>query len=101
LAKSVQYGKTSLLDHTIHVKAAIDKLQKASFSLLIKVLLKKVAILHDLGKAHPHFQRRIQKINANSLADEREDESYIVMRLSSLAFLPVFPKEEWNILLIW
>lgn len=100
LAKSVQYGKTSLLDHTIHVKAAIDKIAEGFFFPFNKSIAEKGAILHDLGKAHPHFQRRIQKINANSLADEREDESYTHRHeLSSLAFLPVFPKEEWNILI--
>jgi len=52
--------------------------------------------LHDLGKAHDHFQRKIQNINSNSLAESREDDYIHRHELSSLAFLPAFPKEEWN-----
>jgi len=100
LAKSVQYGKTSVLDHSTHVEMAIEKISDGFFHHFEKSIARKGAILHDLGKAHPHFQRRMKKINANSLAEEREGQSYVHRHeLSSLAFLPAFPKEEWNILI--
>lgn len=100
LAKSVQYGKISVLDHSTHVEMAIEKISDGFFHHFKKSIACKGAVLHDLGKAHPHFQRRMQDINANSLAEEREDQSYVHRHeLSSLAFLPAFPKEEWNILI--
>lgn len=100
LAKSVQYGNTSVLDHSTHVKIAIEKISEGFFCHLEQSIACKGAILHDLGKAHPHFQRRMQEINANSLAEERENQSYAHRHeLSSLAFLQAFPKEEWNTLI--
>jgi len=58
-------------------------------------LAKKGAIFHDLGKAHPIFQARMQAINANSLV-EAEKQKSIKHRheLSSLAFLSLLAEEE-------
>lgn len=100
LAKSIQNGNTTLLDHTGHVVTAIKKMAEGFSFPFDEQMAVKGAVLHDLGKAHPHFQRRMKNINAHSLADEREDESYAHRHeISSLAFLPAFPKEEWNMLI--
>src|SRR5690606_25673789 len=59
-------------------------------------IARKGAILHDLGKAHPHFQRKIKNINSNSLFEDRNWGYIHRHEISSLAFLPCFPKSEWN-----
>ena len=99
LAKSKNYGETSLLDHTIHVVQAIEKFAIGFSSELEIELARKGAILHDLGKAHPHFQRKIQNINSRAISEERENSIIHRHELSSLAFLPVFPEDEWKILI--
>ena len=100
LAKSIQYGNVSLLDHTAHVDSAITRIANGFQHKFDISSARKGAILHDLGKAHPNFQNRIQNINASSLANKREQEKYCHRHeLSSLAFLPVFKKEEWNVLI--
>ncbi len=100
LAKSVQYGGVTLLDHTVHVTQAILRITEGIDCSFDISLARKGAILHDLGKAHPHFQNRIQNINNKTLAAKRESENYVHRHeLSSLAFLPAFPKREWNILI--
>ncbi|MCE5345862.1 MAG: CRISPR-associated helicase Cas3' [Bacteroidales bacterium] len=99
LAKSVNYGNLSLLDHTGQVKDAIECFA-CNFDFEFNLnLAQKGAILHDLGKAHPHFQRRMQNINATSLDEERESNFIHRHELSSLAFLPAFPKNEWDSLI--
>lgn len=99
LAKSVNYGSVSLLDHTGYVTSAIEKFA-SHFEYDFDVeLARKGAILHDLGKAHDHFQNKIQNINAKSLAEEREGNYTHRHELSSLAFLPAFPKEDWDFLI--
>lgn len=96
LAKSVNYGNVTLIEHTRHVVEAIEKFAK-NYSLEFDIhLAKKGAILHDLGKAHPLFQKRIAGINASTLVDERERMQPHRHELSSLAFLPSFPKVEWD-----
>lgn len=96
LAKSVNYGNLSLPDHTEQVKEAIDCFAR-NFDFEFNLsLAQKGAILHDLGKAHPHFQRRMQNINATSLDEERENSFIHRHELSSLAFLPAFQKNEWD-----
>jgi len=99
LAKSINYGGLSLSDHTRHVASAINCFAKEFDFGFNPELAIKGAILHDLGKAHPYFQRRMQNINANSFAEEREYNYVHRHELSSLAFLPAFPKNEWNILI--
>lgn len=99
LAKSINYGGLSLLDHTKQVTSAIECFAQNFAFTFTPDLARKGAILHDLGKAHPYFQKKIQNINANSLAEEREFSYVHRHELSSLAFLPVFPENEWNILI--
>lgn len=96
LAKSVNYGGVTLLEHTQQVVEAIEVFAaKYQFNFNVETA-KKGAILHDLGKAHPYFQRRMQNINARSLYEERENNYTHRHEISSLAFLPCFPKSEWN-----
>lgn len=100
LAKSVQYGGTTLFDHTNHVAQAITRIAKGINDSFDIGLARKGAILHDLGKAHPYFQNRIHCVNEKTLASKRENENYVHRHeLSSLAFLPAFQKEEWDTLI--
>lgn len=99
LAKSVNYGEVSLSDHTRYVISAISCFSKEFDFDFSCGLAQKGAILHDLGKAHPYFQRKIKSLNANSLAEEREYNYTHRHEYSSLAFLPAFPKNEWCILI--
>lgn len=100
LAKSVLYGGTSLLDHTQHVALCAQKMAENFEYDFDNNLALKGAILHDLGKAHPKFQGKVNGENIQGLFNEFGNENYIHRHeISSLAFLPCFPKEEWPILI--
>lgn len=99
LAKSQNYGSLTLLEHTQQVMQAIEKFAQHFVYEFDVELAKKGAILHDLGKAHLHFQRKIKGLNGVSLSENREWEFVHRHEISSLAFLPLFPKPEWNILI--
>lgn len=94
LAKSFNYGNVTLLDHTQQVVSAIKAFTE-EFGLSNKLAVKG-AIIHDLGKAHPHFQRKIRRINARSLLEHTNFNYVHRHEISSLAFLPIFDKSEWN-----
>jgi CRISPR-associated endonuclease/helicase Cas3 len=96
LAKSINYGNVSLLEHTKEVAQAIESFANHFDYDFDVELARKGAVLHDLGKAHDHFQRKIQNINSQSLAETREDNYIHRHELSSLAFLPAFAKNEWD-----
>ena len=99
LAKSANYGSLTLLEHTQQVTQAIKLFaQKYAFNFDV-ALVRKGGILHDLGKAHPHFQRKIASANGESLVENREWDFAHRHEISSLAFLPCFPKEEWSVLI--
>jgi CRISPR-associated endonuclease/helicase Cas3 len=99
LAKSVDYGSLTLLEHTQQVTMAIEVFaKKYNFDFDVS-LCRKGAILHDLGKSHPHFQRKIANVNAATLIEKNEGDFIHRHEISSLAFLPCFPKEEWNTLI--
>ncbi|HWK02097.1 MAG TPA: CRISPR-associated helicase Cas3' [Puia sp.] len=99
LAKSMNYGGLTLLEHTQQVVQAIELFaQKYAFNFNIEIA-KKGGILHDLGKAHPHFQRKIQQANGLDLVEKREWDFVHRHEISSLAFLPCFQESEWNILI--
>jgi CRISPR-associated endonuclease/helicase Cas3 len=99
LAKSANYGSLTLLEHTQQVTEAIELFaQKYAFNFDVK-LARKGGILHDLGKAHPHFQRKIQKVNGANIVETREWDFAHRHEISSLAFLLCFPKEEWGTLI--
>jgi len=94
LAKSQENGGLTLLQHTQHVVTAAEKFA-ADLGFPVETA-RKGAILHDLGKAHPHFQNKIRQ-----LPQPREFDGFKTHRheLSSLGFLPLFPKEEWDTLI--
>lgn len=94
LAKSLNYGNITLLEHTQQVVSAIKVFAKA-FELNVDIAIKG-AIIHDLGKAHPYFQNKIKRINAKSLFEKNKFDYTHRHEISSLAFLPVFDKVDWN-----
>lgn len=96
LAKSADNGGTTLLAHTQHVAWAIEIFAEKFARSFDKELARKAAALHDLGKAHPHFQNKINGVKYQSLREQNEWDFSHRHELSSLGFLPVFPKEEWN-----
>ncbi|MCH5598026.1 CRISPR-associated endonuclease Cas3'' [Niabella ginsengisoli] len=100
LAKSILYEGTDLLTHTQHVVLCIQKILQGFQFDFDEQLVLKGAILHDLGKAHPKFQKRVSGKSKEGLLEEFEDEGYVHRHeISSLAFLPCFPKGEWPILI--
>lgn len=99
LAKSINYGGLTLLEHTQQVTRAIELFaQKYAFDFNVETA-RKGAIIHDLGKAHPHFQRKIKNVNGESLIANREWDFIHRHEISSLAFLPCFPQDEWDSLI--
>ncbi|MBC9928896.1 CRISPR-associated helicase Cas3' [Chitinophaga qingshengii] len=98
-AKSKRYGKVPLYQHLEHVAAAIGIMGKLLYRKFCSDLARKGGILHDLGKAHPHFRRALTRPTTPSLAEEFRWGYTHRHELSSLAFLPAFPKEEWNTLI--
>ena len=99
LAKSNNYGGLTLLDHTRQVVQAIGVFaQNYNWDFDVK-LVKKGAILHDLGKAHPHFQRKIQEANGETLSNERDWSYPHRHEISSLGFLPIFSEDDWPVLI--
>lgn len=100
LAKSILYGGTDLLTHTQQVVTCISKMSENFKYEFDSKLALKGAILHDLGKAHPKFQKRISGKDKKTLLEKFEDENYILRHeISSMAFLPCFPNEEWPVLI--
>lgn len=98
LAKSAENGGLTLFQHTEQVVAAIEKFA-TDLGFPVEIA-RNGAILHDLGKAHPHFQDKIGGQIAPA-EQKREFERFKTHRheLSSLGFLPLFPKEEWDVLI--
>jgi len=87
LAKSPENGNVTLVEHTEHVLAAAEKL--AEYSGLDdkgRATAWWGAILHDMGKANPIFQRRL-KVRRDLTEDPYRHE------LGSLFFIPLVPPE--------
>ncbi len=99
LAKSKNYGNISLLEHTQHVVQTIEVFAEKFRCDFDVAIAKKGAIIHDIGKAHPHFQRKIRQINSGSISENRKWDFTHRHEISSLAFLSCFPKTEWNFLI--
>jgi CRISPR-associated endonuclease/helicase Cas3 len=93
LAKSAGGGgELSLLDHTRHVALAADAIATATGH--DRRLARLGAALHDLGKAHGHFQakQRRQHVPAHLQVVHRHE-------LSSLGLLPLFEPADWDALI--
>jgi len=90
LAKSVKNGGTLLVDHLRHVGVVADKI--ADQLGLDKEIARNGAFLHDIGKAHPTFQARL---------NGQKDEYQIPFRheIASLLFLSLFPESQWPALI--
>ena len=100
LAKSKENGGLSLFDHTTHVAEMIKIIAKGFHYDFDEELALKGAVLHDLGKAHPYFQKVVSGYRPTTLFEKRKYENFVHRHeISSLAFLPAFPKEEWNTLI--
>ncbi|MBF9222194.1 CRISPR-associated helicase Cas3' [Hymenobacter ruricola] len=90
LAKSAQRGNSplTLLNHTQQVKAAAEAIAaQLGYDVRLAGL---GAALHDLGKAHPHFQAKIygEELPLHEQFPHRHE-------LSSLGFLPLFDRADW------
>lgn len=77
---------TTLQAHTEHVMFSSIKI--AQYLHLDESIAANGAILHDLGKAHPYFQKRLQNKTRSRKIFRHE--------IASLFFLSVFPKNQWN-----
>lgn len=91
LAKSEAYGPVTLKQHLLDVAQAIEPLAK-HFGKDVQLCITG-ALLHDIGKAHPVYQAFVHDFKEGfgfnqSLPNRHE--------ISSLAFLPLFPKEDWQ-----
>ncbi len=87
---------TTLLDHTNHVVLAVKKIAdnvQPALTIEEKHITVNGAILHDLGKGHPHFQASLKPD-----FDARKDRFAVPHRheLSSLLFLPLFAAQDWE-----
>lgn len=76
--------RTTLYDHLLHVKLSIEKVAANTGFDIEKAAL--AAIFHDIGKAHPVFQARLNDMKAKQTFRHE---------LSSLLFLPLV-KTEWQ-----
>ena len=75
---------TTLFDHLMHVKLAIEKIALHSGFNIQKAAT--AAIFHDIGKAHPVFQERLKGV--------KSEQTYR-HEIASLFFLPLV-KNEWK-----
>lgn len=94
LAKSATEGGLTLHEHTAHVVATV-RAMAAQYNIPPE-LAAHGALLHDLGKAHPEFQHKLDERNRDPLASllsvaHRHE-------VSSILFLPLFPRDEWEAL---
>ncbi|NLH62561.1 MAG: CRISPR-associated helicase Cas3' [Ignavibacteriales bacterium] len=87
LAKSEKNGAMSLYDHLRFVGMATEK-TAASLG-LDPFIAKSGAYLHDIGKTHPDFQKKLWDHSPSVKMSLRHE-------ISSILFLPVFPHEQWD-----
>lgn len=84
-------GDTTLIEHTEHV-VSLSIFLAEQYG-MDKDLAKKIAILHDIGKAHPEFRRRIVNPSIEDIGVPFRHE------IASMFFIGCFSKEEHPILL--
>lgn len=80
---------TPLVEHLKHVATICKRF--ASHTGLSQDIAYNGAILHDLGKGHTTFQKRLVTRGTDNFVYRHE--------LASLFFLSAFPKEQWNALI--
>lgn len=80
---------TPLKDHLLHVSFAAKAFAK--YLEMDKSVANYGAIFHDIGKAHPEFQKRLFENGRTSKVFRHE--------ISSLLFLSVFPEDDYPALL--
>lgn len=91
LAKSSEQGGLTLLTHTQQVAEAVELFARA-YDMPVD-LAKRGALLHDLGKAHPFFQRMLKGLVTR---EEFLRDTPHRHELSSLLFLPLFERKDWE-----
>lgn len=89
LAKSEKYGCVSLINHLEHVACLSIKIA-TNLGIDIEVA-KAGAILHDIGKVHPDFQKKL-----NNIPIKVNHNIPIRHEIASILFLSAFPKNIWN-----
>ncbi len=95
MAKSATNGRLTLVEHTAHVLAVIRPMARTwRFD---ESLAGHGAILHDTGKGHSVFQRRLKRTEDDE-GDFLDDEPFR-HEISSLLFLPLFDHAEWPALI--
>lgn len=77
---------TTLQEHTEYV--VLSAIKFAQYLKLDENIATNGAVLHDLGKAHPYFQKRLK--------NEVHSRKIFRHEISSLFFLSVFPKSQWS-----
>lgn len=94
-----KFGKNrieTLPDHTLYNVQAIVPMANSFYFDFDPAIACKGAVLHDLAKAHPKFQYSDKGIVS---LDSRRYAFSFRHEIASLAFLPAFPREEWNLLI--
>lgn len=81
----------TLAEHTAHVVLAAERMA-AAYGLDARVL-RLAGVLHDLGKGHPFFQR---VLSGEVDRDEYEFGHPHRHEISSLLFLSLFPRDDWD-----
>lgn len=96
LAKGKRNGGTLLKDHLRHVAELAKAIAKGyGVDVTEQEIAFLAGILHDIGKAHTKFQERLRN------DEKRELIINVPLRheISSLLFLPAFPREHWDALI--
>ncbi|RZK31484.1 MAG: CRISPR-associated helicase Cas3', partial [Hymenobacter sp.] len=89
-AKSPENGGLLLSEHLLHVADAAEAIAKGRKDLGLDPGLARLGgLFHDIGKAHPEFQRRLT-------APRNPLERSFRHELTSLFFLPLVPQAQWE-----
>lgn len=89
-AKSPENGGLLLLDHLLHVADAAEAIALGRKELKLDPTSARLGgLFHDIGKAHPEFQRRLTQKRTPADKPFRHE-------LASLFFLPLLPQAQWE-----